>query len=82
MHTFKGGLPMVEQDDADLAPVVLVHDARARVDEVLDGQARPRGDAGVGPGRGGQGQASGDDGPAVRGDGDVGAAVCKGGRES
>lgn len=77
--TFKVGFPMVEQDDADLAPVVLVHDTRARVDKVLDGEARPRRDARVRAGRGGQGQAGGHDGPAAGGDGDVLAAVGCGG---
>ena len=51
--TFKGGLPVVEEDDADLAAVVLVHDAGPCVDKVLDGESRARGDAGVGAGRGG-----------------------------
>mmetsp|Transcript_3158 Transcript_3158/g.11455 ORF Transcript_3158/g.11455 Transcript_3158/m.11455 type:complete len:224 (+) Transcript_3158:1683-2354(+) len=40
---------VVEQDDADGTPVVVVHDSSARVDGVLPGKARPRGDPGVGP---------------------------------
>ena len=66
---------VVEQHDADLAAVVLVDDARARVEELLDGQARARGDPGVGAGRGGDGEARGDDGAVAGGDDDVLAAV-------
>jgi hypothetical protein len=39
---------VVEQDDADVAAVVVVHDARAGIDEVLPREPGPRRDARVG----------------------------------
>lgn len=41
-------LAVVEQDDADVAAVVVVHDARAGIDEVLPREPGPRRDARVG----------------------------------
>ena len=45
-------LAVVEQDDADVAAVIVVDDARAGVDEVLPRESGPRGDARVGVLRG------------------------------
>lgn len=49
--TLEGRVAVVEQHHAHLAAVVLVHHAGARVDKVLDGQARPRRHARVRAGR-------------------------------
>ena len=69
---------VVEEDDTNLAAVVLVDDAGARVDKLLDGQTRARGDARVGPVGRGDGQARGDDGAVAGRDDDVLAAVVGG----
>ena len=45
-------LAVVEQDDADVAAVIVVDDARAGVDEVLPRESGPGGDARVGVLRG------------------------------
>ena len=66
---------VVEQHDADLAAVVLVDDAGARVDELFDGEARARGDPGVGARGGGDGESRGDDGAVAGRDDDVLAAA-------
>ena len=65
---------VVEQHDADLAAVVLVDDARSRVDEFLDCESRTRSDSGVGAVGGSDGEARGDDGAVAGGDDDILAA--------
>lgn len=39
--TLEGGFPVVEQHDAHLPAIVLIHHPSTGVNEVLDGQARP-----------------------------------------
>ena len=48
--TFKVHIRVVEENDADVAPVVLVNDPGPGIYEVLPGQARPWCDAAVGSG--------------------------------
>ena len=68
LRDYKVLVGKVEKDDAYLPPVVGVYNAGAYVDELLDGQARPRGDPSVSHGRASDGQTSLDDGLPFAGD--------------
>ena len=64
--TLEINVAVVEKHNANIAPVVLVHDPGARVDKVLDGQARAGGHPRVGAGRRGDGEIGLDDALAPR----------------
>ena len=46
--TYELRLSMVEENDTDVATIVLVDDTCADIDVILPGEARARGDAAVG----------------------------------
>jgi len=73
--TLEVDVRVVEQHHLELAPVVLVHDAGAGVDEVLDGQAGAGGDAAVGAGGDGDAQPGAHAELAARRDGALLGAV-------
>lgn len=55
-RTLEIDIAVVEKDNTDVTPVVLIDNTSASVDEILDGQPRARGDTSVGAVRNGDGQ--------------------------